>query len=122
MERNFGKYDVPPTLQILIDLEKTLGEEEHFFYGFNFYLSLSNFRYFNTPSDVIVFGAGGTDGIHYGFLTDYGSAVELNATDSGLFYNYFANEESYLETKKQWDELRGRPPYQQSEQELSARK
>ncbi|MER1999864.1 MAG: hypothetical protein ABS882_08815, partial [Lysinibacillus sp.] len=85
-----------------------------------------NFRYFNTPSDVIVFGNIGADGIHYGFLTDYGSVSELeeapivcvspmdfdqpirliaknmreflcmNFTDAALFYNDFPNEESYL--------------------------
>ena len=80
MESNFGKYDIPPTLQILIDLEKELGKGEHFFEGLHFYLSLTNFRYFNTPSDVIVFGNNGADGIHYGFLTDYGSAVDLEET------------------------------------------
>ena len=152
MERNFGKYDVPPTLQILIDLEEALGEREHFYYGFNFYLSMTNFRYFNTPSDVIVFGNIGADGIHYGFLTDYGSAVELeetpivcvcpmdfeqptriiaknlrdflciNSTDSALFYNYFANEESYLATRKQWDDEAVHSSYRSSEQELSVRK
>lgn len=129
MKRNFGKYDVPPTLQILIDLEKELRESELFYEGLHFYLSLTDFRYFNTPSDVIVFGHIGADGIHYGFLTDYGSVSELeeapivcvcpmdfdqptrliaknlreflriNCTDDALFYNDFTNEDSYLSFK-----------------------
>lgn len=133
MQRNFGKYDVPPTLQTLIDLEKELGEREHFYNGLHFYLSLTDFRYFNTPSDVIVFGNIGVDGIHYGFLTDYGSVSELteapivcvcpmdfdqptriiaknlreflriNCTDDLLFYNNFANEDSYLAFKEEQD-------------------
>jgi len=131
MKRNFGKYDVPPTLQTLIDLEKELGEHEHFFDGLHFYLALTDFRYFNTPSDVIVFGNTGADGIHYGFLTDYGSVSDLeeapivcvcpmdfeqptriiaknlreflriNCTDELLFYNDFANEDSYLAFKRE---------------------
>ncbi|MGE7219245.1 hypothetical protein ACQKJC_22440 [Priestia koreensis] len=50
MKQNFGKYDVPPNLQVLIELGKMLDDKEHFYYRFNFYLSLTNFRYFNTPS------------------------------------------------------------------------
>jgi len=130
MKRNFGKYDVPPTLKTLINLEKELGNSEHFYDGMHFYLSLTDIRYFNTPSDVIVFGSIGADGIHYGFLTDYGSVSELeeapivcvcpmdfeqptriiaknlreflriNCTDDSLFYNNFANEESYLAFKE----------------------
>ncbi|MER2000149.1 MAG: hypothetical protein ABS882_10250 [Lysinibacillus sp.] len=129
MKRNFGKYDVPPTLHTLIELEKELGERELFYEGLHFYLSLTDFRYFNTPSDVIVFGYIGADGIHYGFLTDYGSVSELeeapilcvspmdfdqptrliaknlreflriNYTDDALFYNDFANEYSYIAFK-----------------------
>lgn len=129
MKRNFGKYDVPPTLQLLIDLEKELGTCEHFYDGLHFYLALSDFRYFNTPCDVIVFGNTGVDGIHYGFLTDYGAVSELeeapivcvcpmdfdqptriiaknlreflriNGTDDALFYNDFVNEDGYLTFK-----------------------
>lgn len=131
MKQNFGKYDVPPTLRTLIELEKELGEPEHFYDGLHFYLALTNFRYFNTPSDVIVFGNTGADGIHYGFLTDYGlipnleeapivcvcpmdfeqptrliannlrEFLRINGTDDALFYNHFANADSYLAFKKE---------------------
>lgn len=130
MQRNFGKYDIPASLQKLMELEKELGDYESFYNGLHFYISLSDFRYFNTPSDVIVFGHIGVDGIHYGFLTDYGSVSDLeeapivcicpmefekptriiaknlreflriNCTDSDLFYNYFADEDSYLVFKE----------------------
>lgn len=61
MNYNFGKYEIPPTLQSLIDLDNTLGDNGvsllgDFFLGLNFYLTLEKFRYFNTPSDVITFG------------------------------------------------------------------
>ena len=72
MNYNFGQYDIPPTLQSLIDLNKQLSENRvsllgDFFIGLSFYLALEKVRYFNTPSDVITFGNIGADGIHYGF-------------------------------------------------------
>lgn len=79
MGNNFGKYYLPPTLRRLIDLQKVLDDPEQFYIGLNFYLSLENFRYFNTPSDVVVFGNIGVDGVHYGFLTDYGTVTDLEA-------------------------------------------
>lgn len=132
MDCNFGKYTIPPTLQTLIDLEKELGGCERFYDGLHFYLSLSNLRYFNTPSDVIVFGNLGVDGIHYGFLTDYGSVstleeapivcvcpmdfdhpirliaknlrefLRIHWTDEPLLYNDFTDKAHYLAWKEQW--------------------
>lgn len=123
MSVNFGKYDVPPTLQTLISLQNVLGDDEQFYLCLNFYLSLEDFRYYNTPSDVVVFGNLGIDGIHYGFLSDYGSVPNLeeapivcvmpmdferptrivaknlreflrvNWADSELFYTQFGSEE-----------------------------
>jgi len=151
LDSNFGKYVVPPTLQRLIDLENDLGDTEDFFMGLDFYLSLENFRYFNTPSDVIVFGNIGANGIHYGFLTDYGSVTELevapivcvrpmdfdtpirivarnlreflrvNLTDSALFYNQISSEEKYIETKERWTTEEENSPYQPTENEKQVR-
>ncbi|WP_054710534.1 hypothetical protein [Bacillus sp. JCM 19041] len=147
MNSNFGKYDVPHTLQKLIDLESVLGDSEQFYHGLHFYLSFEQCRYFNTPSDVIVFGHIGIDGIHYGFLTDYGSVTDLeeapivcvspmdfdrptrivaknlreflsvNLNDSELFYNQFASEEDYLVAKDRWEKEAANSPYQPSENE-----
>ena len=152
MNDNFGKYEIPPTLQGLIDLENMLGGKQvsivgDFFLGLNFYLVLEKFRYFNTPIDVITFGNIGVDGIHYGFLTDFGTVKDLevapivcvspmefdrptrivarnlreflavNLNDDGLFYNYFKNEEVYLATKRKWMMERENSPYQLSEEE-----
>jgi hypothetical protein len=148
---NFAKYDVPPTLQRLIDLQNVLGDPEQFYLGLNFYLSLENFRYFNTPSDVVVFGNIGLDGVHYGFLTDYGSVIDLevapivcvcpmdferptrviamnlgeflrvNLTDGELFYNRFDSEEKYLKAREQWVAEAVNSPYQPSENEKLAK-
>lgn len=151
MNSNFGKYNVPHTLQRLTDLQDALGDPELFLLGFNFYLSLENSRYFNTPSDVIVFGYIGVDGIHYGFLTDYGSVTDLdeapivcicpmdfdrptriiaknlceflsvNLTDSELFYNQFDSEENYLTIRDQWDTEAANSEFQVSENEKLVR-
>lgn len=134
MNVNFGKYDIPPTLQRVMLLQEELDDQGHFYLGMNFYLSLDNFRYFNTPSDVVVFGNSGCDGIHYGFLTDYGSVdnletapivcvspmdfdrptrivannlaefLRVNGSDSALFYNEFESEKDYIMARQQWDE------------------
>lgn len=134
MNKNFGKYNVPPTLQKLIDFQNVLADPEQIYLGLRFYLSLENFRYFNTPSDVVVFGNIGVDGIHFGFLTDYSSVTNLeiapivcicpmdferptrivannlreflrvNMTDSELFYNQFESEVDYFAIKKRWSE------------------
>ncbi|EFM11406.1 hypothetical protein PaecuDRAFT_1852 [Paenibacillus curdlanolyticus YK9] len=147
MNINFGKYSVPPTLQHLIDLRRELADSERFYNEFNFYLALDDFRYFSTPSDVVVFGNIGVDGIHYGFLTDYGAEESLetapivcvspmdfdepsriaaanlkeflsvNHTDSALFYNYFASEASYLEAKRRWQAEAAESPYQPTDEE-----
>ena len=152
MNDNFGKYEIPPTLQGLIDLKNMLGDKQvsivgDFFLGLNFYLVLERFRYSNTPIDVITFGNIGVDGIHYGFLTDFGTVKDLevapivcvspmnsdrptrivarnlreflavNLNDDGLFYNYFKNEEVYLATKRKWMMKRENSPYQLSEEE-----
>ncbi|MBS4176938.1 hypothetical protein [Lederbergia citrea] len=152
MNINFGKYEGPPILKKLIELQNVLGDPEQFYLGFNFYLSLENFRYFNTPSDVVVFGNIGVDGIHYGFLTDFGSVnnlevapivcvnpmdferpihivaknlsefLRVNMTDSELFYNQFDSEENYLLAKEQWREEANSSPYQPTENEKFLRK
>ncbi|GIP33504.1 hypothetical protein [Paenibacillus sp. J2TS4] len=149
---NFGKYDIPPTLEKLIDFKKEIGGSEPFYNALNFYLVRDeNFRYFNTPSDVIIFGNIGVDGIHYGFLTDYGSAdrleaapivcvspmdfdcptkivagslrefLRVNLTDGALFYNWFQSEEDYIATKRRWAEEAANSPYRPSEAEEKVR-
>lgn len=145
MDINFGKYAVPHTLQKLIDLQEEIGDTEHFYLGFNFYLTLDNFRYFNTPADVVVFGHIGMDGVHYGLLTDFGTVNDLeeamvvcvcpmdfdcpnrivaknirgflrvNLTDPELLYNTFKSEKSYLDSRKRWVEDHANSPFQPSE-------
>jgi hypothetical protein len=141
------KYEIPPTLLELLELNRKLNNAGHFYRIFNFYLCEDQMRYFNTPSDCLVFGNTGMDGIHYGILTDYGAVADLeeawivcvspmdfdqptrviarnlkeflsvNRTDSELFYNSFATEQHYLNTKRQWGEEEANSPYRPSEAE-----
>ncbi|RJX39158.1 hypothetical protein D3P09_16835 [Paenibacillus pinisoli] len=146
--RNYGSYEVPPTLKELIRLKDELGGQEPFYTGLNFYLELGAMRYFNTPCDVVVFGTTGGDGIHYGFLTDFGMAEDLEhatvvcvspmdfdgptkiiandikeflsivLTDEELFYNTFATEEDYRAAKQRWREEEEASPYRPSEEKV----
>ncbi|MFD0710866.1 hypothetical protein [Paenibacillus sp. GCM10027626] len=144
---NYGKYSVPPTLQSLLKVAQEVADSEAFYSAFNMYVSLNDFRYFNTPCDVVVFGTNGVDGIHFGFLTDYGRVFDLEEApivcvspmdfdrpvrlvadniraflamqpeDGGLTINVFQNEEHYLTAKREWEEEQSRSPYQPTEAE-----
>lgn len=142
---NFGKYAVPDALQALAEIDRSLkAEGGNLDDGLFFYLvHEEEFRYFNTPCDVVVFGNIGADGIHYGLLTDFGTVatldeapvvcvspmsfdkpvkiiaenlehfLSLNMNDSGLFYNHFRSEEDYARFLGEQDES----PYRQNEEE-----
>lgn len=75
-ELNYGKYAVPVDLLKLITLEQRLNEQGLLKYGdlLGLYFALEpvKMRYLNTPVDVIPFAHTGGDGIHFGFLTDFG--------------------------------------------------
>ncbi|MCZ8520357.1 MULTISPECIES: hypothetical protein [Paenibacillus] len=148
---NFGHYAVPQTLQSLLDLQEELGDSERFYDALYFNVNTGNFRYASTPSDVIVFGNVGVDGIHFGFLTDYGTVTDLeeapivtvspmdfdrptrivarnlreflrvNLTDENLFINSFRSEAEYLEAKRRWAEEEKNSPYRRTEEEIQAR-
>jgi hypothetical protein len=76
---NYGKYPVPKTLLQVIDLQAELAKEGLLRYGdlLGYYFSLDDFRYLNTPLDLLSFASTGGDGIHYGFLTDFGLVEDL---------------------------------------------
>ncbi len=129
----YGKYEIPPTFSKVLLASKQWEKE-----GMDpasilgFYPITADMRYFNTPVDVIPFGSTGMDGIHYGFLTDFGSITDLeqapvvcvspmdfdqptqliarnfrdflavNRKDSPLFYNHFEDEQSYELKKQEW--------------------
>jgi hypothetical protein len=81
IELNYGKYQVPEALQQVLSLQEKLNDEGVSPYGdlLGLYFSLEGLesRYLNTPLDVISFARPGVDGIHYGFLTDFGTVNSL---------------------------------------------
>lgn len=81
-QSNYGQYEVPAKLLDLITLTGRLKEQGLILYGdlLGIYFSLEpvEMRYLNTPVDVIPFGRTGADGIHFGFLTDFGQVETLD--------------------------------------------
>lgn len=71
----FGDYGKPELLQQLENYNKISGG--NLILGLSCYLSYES-RYSNTPIDVIPFAATGSDGVHFGFLTDFGTVKDLN--------------------------------------------
>lgn len=79
---NYGKYAIPKKLNQIIELQQHLNDTGQLKYGdiLGYYFSYENIdaRYLNTPLDVIPFARPGTDGIHFGFLTDFGQVEDLH--------------------------------------------
>ncbi len=134
MRVNYGKYDQPATLRALNELNQELEQEG---YGaenvLGFYLMDGLSGYFNTPMDVVAFGTTGMDGIHYGFLTDFGMVTDLEVApivlvspmdfdrpavvvannirefirivmiDSSLLYMGYQNEQDYLKVISEYE-------------------
>lgn len=75
---HYGSYEVPATLRRLFELERELQQEDTSLEkALAFMLLEEDMRYINTPLDVIPFANTGMDGIHYGFLTDFGQVSNL---------------------------------------------
>ncbi|MDN7242530.1 hypothetical protein QWY14_12010 [Planococcus sp. N028] len=78
---NYGKYEIPERLKQIIELQQHLNEVDQLKYGdlLGYYFSDEGIsaRYLNTPLDVIPFARPGVDGIHFGFLTDFGQVKDL---------------------------------------------
>lgn len=83
INQNYGKYSIPTKLHQLIDLQNNLNKEGFLKYGdlLGYYFSLDGLdsRYLNTPLDVISFARPGADGIHFGFLTEFGQVCDLDS-------------------------------------------
>ncbi|OMF28075.1 hypothetical protein BK133_18845 [Paenibacillus sp. FSL H8-0548] len=75
IHRQYGKYDVPPTINRLYELEAELGRDMDMELGL--LMQKYDFRYHCTPPDFIPFASPGVDGIHYCFVTDFGTVKDL---------------------------------------------
>lgn len=80
--KNYGNYQVPALLYQIIALQQQLNDKGLLPYGdlLGYYFAIENVesRYVNTPLDVIAFARPGIDGIHIGFLTDFGQVADLS--------------------------------------------
>ncbi|MEC2054407.1 hypothetical protein I6J18_20005 [Peribacillus psychrosaccharolyticus] len=74
-----GKYkEFPQTLQMLTKIDLELQKEGvSLFDQLSLFLLDDDYSYDVTPYDVIPFANIGADGIHYGFLTDFGRVKDL---------------------------------------------
>ncbi|WP_142244678.1 hypothetical protein [Peribacillus simplex] len=73
-----GKYmKMPPTFEKLQKLEKVIEKEGYSLADLSLYLQVNFPHYEITPCDVIPFANIGCDGIHYGFLSDFGMVSDL---------------------------------------------
>lgn len=149
MNVNYGKYETSPTLDALTDIYFQLEQEGYDAWDvFGFYPGYHHSGYSNTPLDVVTFGWTGGDGEHFGFLTDFGAATNLEEApivmvspmnfdqpavvvannireflrlamiDPDLFYYDFKNEQEYLEMKAEY----AAEGYTESEEELEEKR
>ncbi|MBI2422208.1 MAG: hypothetical protein HYV27_05205 [Candidatus Hydrogenedentes bacterium] len=70
-------YGMPAVIQELEQIDKEY-EEFHGLATLGFYIALDYCRYMITPADLVPFACTGGDGIHFGFLTDYGKTTDLS--------------------------------------------
>lgn len=78
MKIEYGEYGVPNEVEKLIELENTLRKKGLTLDTIGLVPIQDSFSYSITPPDVIPFAHTGGDGVHFGFLTDFGSITDLN--------------------------------------------
>ncbi|QDH22123.1 hypothetical protein [Saccharibacillus brassicae] len=79
LPKHYGTYEIPALIRQLFELEHELQQEDlSLDRAFPCMLFEDDFRYSFTPLDVIPLASTGMDGIHYGFLTDFGLAPDLD--------------------------------------------
>ena len=75
VHEQYGRYNVPETIRRLYELEQELGREKDMELGL--IMQKHDMRYHCTPPDFIPFASPGVDGIHYCFVTDFGTVESL---------------------------------------------
>lgn len=148
---NFGKYEIPSDLKRLMELDhwhEIKGNMKVLDSTIGLMPEIEGFRYYCTPCDVVVFGSNGCDGIHYGFLTDFGTVdtlddapivcispmdfghtnkliarnfrdfLSIHLDNSELFYNDFESEAAYLKRVAEWKREEEESPYRNTPEEI----
>lgn len=75
--KEYGNYEVPETIIRLFQLESELKAEGLTLALIGLRITDEKFFYYITPPDLIPFASTGGAGIHFGFLTDFGVAEDL---------------------------------------------
>ena len=78
MKNEYGSLAIPEEVFMLIRLEEELVREGESLDLIGFRPIVHEFAYPITPIDVIPFASTGGNGIHFGFLTDFGKNTDLN--------------------------------------------
>jgi hypothetical protein len=73
----YGSYKIPEEVYKLYELERELCEEDLSLSMIGFQPCLHDYCYSISPPDLIPFANTGGDGIHFGFLTDFGLVKSL---------------------------------------------
>jgi len=75
--KEYGNYEVPETILRLFQLENELSSEGLTLGLIGLRITDDHFFYHITPPDLIPFATTCGDGIHFGFLTDFGEVKDL---------------------------------------------
>lgn len=77
LKRLYGSYDIPKEINQLIELEEEFQKEDLSLAMIGLIPIVEFHPYSITPPDLIPFAQTGGNGIHFGFLTDFGSVSDL---------------------------------------------
>lgn len=90
----YGRYEVPAKIKQLYKLEMELvADGLSLDFQMGIIMTKGEIRYMSTPPDVIPFATAGVDGIHFGFVTDFGTASDLeDAYITAVFPMDFGSE------------------------------
>lgn len=78
MKNEYGSLTIPKEVFKLIQLEEELAREGETLDTIGFIPIVQEFAYPITPIDLIPFASTGGNGIHFGFLTDFGRITDLS--------------------------------------------
>lgn len=78
LKYEYGSYAIPEEVFKLMELEEKLNKKGQSLDTIGFMPITHHFSYSITPPDLIPFAHTGGNGIHFGFLTDFGNIKDLN--------------------------------------------
>lgn len=104
VHHHYGKYEVPPMIHRLYELQAELGRAMDLDMGL--IMQERDCRYSCTPVDFIPFARSGGDGIHYCFVTDFGTVQDLEHANIAVVSPMDFDDAIWLVAKNMNDFLR----------------